>query len=442
MRRFAVVLLRRLHIDEEVKENLLRSVPVWIASLLAGMVAVGYAKVFSEAEAIGSRLFLYQPLWLFVLTPGCFVVAWFLVSRYAPLARGSGIPQISAALDFAETPYDYAIQKLLNLRILLIKIVSSTILVLGGGAVGREGPTIQISAAIFRLVGLWTPARWPAYSERVLILTGSAAGLAAAFNTPLGGIVFAIEELSRLHFNAFRTTLLSAVIVSGFTAQTLLGPYLFLGYPRVAGAGLAIAAKVIVVAALTGLIGAFFSHAVFTASQQVRKIKAPRWQLVVAMLLGLLFASIAYWHSMKILGSGKNILSAVLFGASGDTSADTAAMRMLGPILSFVSGGAGGIFAPALSAGATIGAFISNYFTLTPDQFNILILSGMVSFLTALTRSPFTSTVLVLEMTDRHSVIFLLMIAGLVSYSTAWLVSRQSLYDRLKAVYMRDAIPQ
>lgn len=439
MIRLVDVFFRRLHIDDEVRENLLRSVPVWIASLIAGAVAVAYARLFSDAESMGARLFLYQPLWMFVVTPTCFVVAWFLVARYAPLARGSGIPQISAALDFANTPYEHAIQKLLSFRILLVKILSSTILALGGGAVGREGPTIQISAAIFRLVGLWTPVRWPAYTERVLILTGSAAGLAAAFNTPLGGIVFAIEELSRLHFNAFRTTLLSAVIVSGLTAQTFLGPYLFLGYPRVGGAGLMLALSVIVVAAVTGIVGAYFSRIVFSIIQQVRKIRAMKWQFSVALLLGLLLATVAYMHSMKVMGSGKDILSSLLFGATSDTSADTAAMRMLGPLISFISGGAGGIFAPALSAGATIGAFVSTYVAATPSQFNILILAGMVSFLTALTRSPFTSTVLVLEMTDRHSVIFFLMLAGLVSYSGAWLVSRQSLYDRLKALYMRDA---
>jgi len=442
MKRLAVVLLRRMHIDAEVKENLQRSVPVWIASLITGAVAVGYAKLFSEAEAAGKRLFLYQPLWLFAITPVCFAMAWYCVYRFAPLARGSGIPQISAALELAETPYEYAIQKLLNLRVLLTKIVSSTILVFGGGAIGREGPTIQISATIFRLVGLWTPVSWPAYSERVLILTGSAAGLAAAFNTPLGGIVFAIEELSRLHFNAFRTTLLASVIVAGLTAQTLLGPYLFLGYVRVGGTGIILTLIVIGAAVTSGIVGGFFSRIIFSAVQAVRKVQRAQYQLLLALLLGLMLALIAYFHSFKILGSGKENLSALLLGANADNSLDGALMRIIGPLITFVSGGAGGIFAPALSAGAALGSVFSGFFALTTEQINVVILSGMVGFLTALTRSPFTSTVLVLEMTDRHSVIFYLMLAGLASYAGAWLVNRQSLYDKLKALYLRDAIPK
>ena len=112
--------------------------------------------------------------------------------------------------------------------------------------------------------------------------------------------------------------------------------------------------------------------------------------------------------------------------------------RFIGPILSFTSGAAAGIFAPSLSAGAAIGSFFSSFFVLTSGQTNILILAGMVGFLTAVTRSPFTSSILVLEMTDRHSLIFFLMLAGLISYASAWLVEKQSLYERLKEGYHQD----
>ena len=112
--------------------------------------------------------------------------------------------------------------------------------------------------------------------------------------------------------------------------------------------------------------------------------------------------------------------------------------RMLGPALSFTSGGAGGIFAPALSAGASIGSVIAGWISLTPHETNVVILTGMVAFLTGITRAPFTSSIIVLEMTDRHSLIFYLMLAGMVSSLISLLVSRHSLYDQLKDLYLEE----
>src|SRR6202012_4632908 len=114
-----------------------------------------------------------------------------------------------------------------------IKILSSLVMALGGGVIGREGPTIQMAGSIFRKVNEWLPKWWPKVSKRNMIMTGAAAGLAAAFNTPLGGIVFAVEELTRTHISYFKTALFTAVILAGLTAQALLGPYLYLGYPDV-----------------------------------------------------------------------------------------------------------------------------------------------------------------------------------------------------------------
>src|SRR4249919_2147906 len=107
-------------------------------------------------------------------------------------------------------------------------------------------------------------------------------------------------------------------------------------------------------------------------------------------------------------------------------------MRIAGPMLSFTAGGAGGVFAPALSAGASIGSLFSSWFHLSDTDTNLLILCGMVSFLTGVTKTPFTSAILVLEMTDRHSVIFHLMLAGLTASLAAFMIDKHSFYDHLK----------
>ncbi|MBI2428845.1 MAG: chloride channel protein, partial [Ignavibacteriales bacterium] len=154
--------------------------------------------------------------------------------------------------------------------------------------------------------------------------------------------------------------------------------------------------------------------------------------------LGIILASIGFFVTQGVLGSGKETMIALLFTGGEQSDPYLAPARFIGPLLSFTSGGAGGVFAPALSTGAAIGAAFSSFFTLTQLQTNVIILAGMTAFLTAVTRSPFTSAILVLEMTDRHSLIFFLMLAGLISYAVAWLVDRQSLYENLKEGYLAD----
>jgi H+/Cl- antiporter ClcA len=425
-------------IDKEITDNFLRAIPLWIASLVVGVVAVLYARIFAAAEHLGQRIFSHTSWMIFIITPVCFIAAWLIVRYGAPFARGSGIPQVIASLEAEGAEHQKTVTRLIGARIIFVKIVSSVIIVFGGGAVGREGPTIQISAAIYRLAGRLLPAHWPKYSERVMILTGSAAGLAAAFNTPLGGIVFAIEELSKSHFTSFRTSLLTAVIIAGLTAQMLFGPYLYLGYPQISGLIMPMVSLVFLVAVLCGVSGAFFSRIIIKVITLRKTMRTVSAEAMFTVGLALLLASTAFFWTPSIMGSGKETMIALLFHSPGENDPMLAPARFIGPILSFTSGAAAGIFAPSLSAGAAIGSFFSSLFVLTPGQTNILILAGMVGFLTAVTRSPFTSSILVLEMTDRHSLIFFLMLAGLVSYASAWLVEKQSLYERLKEGYHRE----
>ena len=211
---------------ESLRRNILVAIPFWIASLVTGLIAVLYTKLFGLSESVLQACLRWHDWSIFFLTPFCFFLAWGVVQLFAPNARGSGIPQVMAAIDLATPKYEQKIDKLLNFRVIIIKITSSLLMVLGGGAIGREGPTIQIAGSIFRLTNKIIPEAWPKLSRQSFILTGAAAGLAAAFNTPLGGVVFAMEELAKIHIRFFRTALFSAVIIAGLTAQGLRGPSL------------------------------------------------------------------------------------------------------------------------------------------------------------------------------------------------------------------------
>ncbi|MEP6948588.1 MAG: chloride channel protein, partial [Ginsengibacter sp.] len=219
--------------NEKLKQNLLQALPFWIASLISGLIAVFYSRIFALLENQTFSIIHYHSWQIFILTPVCFLVAWWLVAKFAPYAGGSGIPQVMAAIELANPREDRKVTKLLSIKVFIVKIFSSFLMILGGGLVGKEGPTIQLAGTVFRKINEWLPSWWPKISRRNMIMTGAAAGLAAAFNTPLGGIVFAVEELSKTHISYFKTALFTAVIIAGLTAQGILGPYLYLGYPNV-----------------------------------------------------------------------------------------------------------------------------------------------------------------------------------------------------------------
>ena len=424
--------------NEQLKNNLLQAIPFWIGSVITGFFAVMYAKIFAWGEKLLELIMNWHDWMIFIISPIAFVLSWWLVKAFAPYSKGSGIPQVMAAVEMANPKEHNKIKYLLSIKILILKIISSVVLVIGGGAIGREGPTIQIAGSIFRKVNEYLPSWYPKISKKNMIMTGAAAGLAAAFNTPLGGIVFAVEELTKTHINYFKTALFTAVIIAGLTAQTLAGSYLYLGYPKTSDISLSVIFPVILVACISGIFASQLSVIMLKISAWKKRLKTNVSNIIFLVISALIIASIAYFVNREILGSGKEIMERVLFTDNKHEDWYVPLLRMIGPALAFTSGGAGGIFAPALSAGASVGSVISGLIHLSPHETNVVILAGMVAFLTGITRAPFTAAIIVLEMTDRHSLIFYLMLAGMMSSIASIVVSRHSLYEELKINFLKD----
>ncbi|MGY4385073.1 H+/Cl- antiporter ClcA [Pedobacter sp. UYP24] len=424
--------------NQGYKKNVLQAIPFWIASVITGLIAVAYTKLFLLAETLTEYIYHQHAWFLFILMPVCFLLAWWLTKRFAPFSRGSGIPQVVAAIQITGPKTDHQVVRLLSLKVMLVKILSSLVMAIGGGAIGREGPTIQIAASVFRKVNELLPPWWPKVAKRNMIVTGAAAGLAAAFNTPLGGIVFAIEELTKTHFSYFKTAIFSSVIIAGLTAQGILGPYLYLGYPKILGLSGYIFLGVALVAIISGLLGSIMSKLILIIFQWKAKFKFTHQHVLYICCCALAMGVLATFVSYDILGSGKDIMQKTLFTQDKYVAWYTPVLRIVGPLLSFTTGAAGGIFAPALGAGASLGSLISGWFQLSESNTNLLILAGMVSFLTGVTRSPFTSAILVLEMTNRHGVIFHLILAGMISSVVAIVIDKHSLYDHLKVQYIKE----
>ncbi|MEO8588746.1 MAG: chloride channel protein [Flavobacteriales bacterium] len=432
--------LRKFLMRSRAKEFVLLALPYQVSAILTALVAVGYAKLFAFMEARNLQLLAHDPRWIFISAPIGFLLSWWLVMRFAPLAGGAGIPQLMAAVEVSTENDRDRSWRFLNVRIILVKIASSLALIGGGGATGREAPTVQIAGSIYRTVHKLLPPFWPRVSRRVMMVTGGAAGLSAAFNTPLGGIVFAVEELTKTHIAQFRTAVLTAVILSGMTAQWLLGPYLFLGYPKLDPATFSFMYKILGIALVCGISGAVFCK-VLMAFDKLRRAFTYTWaQALFAICCALLFAFTYYLLGAHTLASGKVLLEEYLFAPKVDPTTKDVAARLLGPLFTSSAGGAGGIFGPSLSAGAAIGGWIAQWFEPTRGQFNLLVVCGMAAFLTGVTRSPFTSAILVLEMTDRHSAIFQLMYASMVGYLIAYVIDPKSYYERMKDRLLR-ALP-
>jgi H+/Cl- antiporter ClcA len=309
-----------------------------------------------------------------------------------------------AAIELSNTRKNKSIvDRLLSLRIALVKIFSSLFMALGGGTVGREGPTIQIAASIFKIIYQVLPGRRPKITKQNMLITGAAAGLAATFNTPLGGIVFAIEGLTRTHFSYFRTAIFSSVIIAGLAVEAMLGPYLYLGYPNLNDLSSYVFYGVALVALISGLLGSCMAKLIRFIFAWKSKIKLSGHQVLYVVVCSLIVISLACFVDREILGSGKDVMQKTLFTSAKYVHWYTPILRISGLVFSFTTGAAGGIFAPSMSVGASVGSLVASWFNFSAGDTNMLILSGMVGFLTGSTRSPFTSIIIVLEMTDRRA---------------------------------------
>ncbi|MFT3979328.1 MAG: chloride channel protein [Ferruginibacter sp.] len=428
--------------NEKLKHTLLQSIPFWIASFITGLVAIGFDQLFVYTEDAFSWIMQQHRWFIFMLAPACFFISWWLCKKFAPYAKGSGIPQVLAATELANPRYNHLLSKFLSLRIIVVKIISSLFKVLGGGIAGREGPTIQIAASIFTVINNALPAWWPKVSKKNAIVVGAASGLAAAFNTPLGGIVFAIEELSKTHLRFFKSALFTAVIIAGLTAISIHGPYLYLGYPDLTHVSGRVFWGVAIAAVMAGIAGAAMCKLILKLMAWLKSNSQKISALSIVLIASLLMALLIFFLGNGIAGTGKHMMVTMLFTDDKTIPWYMPVAKMGGLIISYCAGGAGGVFAPSLSMGAAFGSLVSQWFEYSAGNSNLVILCGMVAFLTGVTRSPFTAVILVLEMTDRHSVIFQLMLAGLLANLAAILIDRVSFYEHNMHSYMREVLTE
>lgn len=399
-------------------------------AIIIGIFSSCYAKLYEIVTQINLRLLHDHVEFIWILVPFSFLVSWWLVYAFCKQAGGSGIPQVMACLKIFRKNEDHSLSSMLSIRVIVVKIASSICYAIGGGAVGREGPTIQVGASIFEILNVQCKKRWGVhFSRSTVILAGAASGIAAAFNTPLGGIVYAIEELSSDAFHNFRSIILICVMFAGLTSQSILGPYLFIGLPVLKGLTFSAFIWAFFIGVLGGLGGSFFGWCLFQCGAIRSRISSHFGLALWSLICGVIFVCLVLYVNKKSMGSGRDVLLELFFKKQEVADVSLIVGRFFGPILTYSAGGAGGVFAPILAIGGCVASWISQW--VPGSDAHLCVLLGMASFLTGLTHAPFTSLILVVEMTDRHSAIFPLMIAALLAQWTAKILSNASFYEKI-----------
>ncbi len=350
-----------------------------------------------------------------------------LTRRYFPGSQGSGIPQAIAARQFSDWE---ARTRLLSLRLALGKILLTLLGLLTGASAGREGPTVQVGASVMHAVGrVWSG------KHQGLILAGSAAGVAAAFNTPLAGIVFAIEEMSRSFEQRTSGLVLTTVIIAGIASLALLGNYTYFGHTSASLARLQDWAAVPLCGVSGGLLGGLFSKLVVACGRGLpgRAGRAMHDHPVIfAALCGLLVAGIGLLSGGLTYGTGYSQARHLVEG--GALSHSFGILKFLATLLSTVSGIPGGIFSPSLAVGAGLGADVASLLPGTPV--GAVVLLGMVAYFAGVVQAPITAFVIVLELTAGHDMAVPLMLTALIAYGTTRLIGTPPIYHALAESFL------
>jgi H+/Cl- antiporter ClcA len=385
-----------------------------VAAVCVGFVVVGFSKLSNYAI---QSFWRYQIAhwWLpLLITPLAGMIIVWMTNRWFDGSKGSGIPQTIAAIDLPENK-SHEISDFVSLRIALGKIFLGAAGLLAGFSAGREGPSVQIGASVMHSFRSLLSKNSTIHHKH-LILAGAAAGISAAFNTPLAGVVFAIEELGRGLDDKNNSIVITAIVIAGLVSIGLVGNYNYFGSIYVSDVSRSIILPVFMCALFCGILGGIFSKILIHFStiqtgliSKVRKSNPIYW----AGFCGLIVAILGVLSEGKAHGSGYFYTRQMLDGLISP-SWDYAPIKFLATIFTYLSGIPGGIFAPSLSIGAGIGndliPLIGQYASVTT-----IIVMCMAGFLAAATQAPITTFVIVIEMTDGHDLVISLMAVSLLA---------------------------
>lgn len=401
-----------------------------LVGLCAGLLAVAFRAALAAADSLRDHLIEWAhhvPAgWLFVmlfsgaLTAGAFLI----VRRGAPETAGSGIPHLELVLHRHRT---------LNWkRVLPLKFIGGTLAIGSGMALGREGPTVQMGGAVG--TGVARGLKRGKHEELILSAAGAGAGLAAAFNAPLAGLVFVLEELQR----DFRPVVFGAAFVAAATADVVSrafsGQLPVFTVPAYATPPLAALPIFALLGVFAGLVGPLFNRSLIGTMNGFARL-GTRWAFPAAIAVGATVGLIAYFNP-TVVGGGHEVATNALLAKTALTAVPLLfLLRFVMSMASYGTGVPGGIFAPLLALGALLGLAVGGVAhgmmpAVAPDAGAFAVV-GMAALFTGIVRAPLTGVVLIGEMTSSYSQMLPLILACFVAYAVAEAMGDLPVYEAL-----------
>ena len=394
-----------------------------VIGALTGMAVVGFIVL---TEHLGMRLYpMGGARWRRVLFPvaGSLGVGY-LLYRYFPNARGSGVPQTKAAL--------FAREGRITLRTVLGKFFCTSATLASGIPLGREGPSVQVGAGIGSVLGRWLGL--PTEQVKKLIPVGAAAAVAAAFNTPLAAVLFSLEEITGDLYAPVMGAVVLASATSWMVLRVFLGDHPLFKVPQYQLVHPAEFAVYAVLGVAGGVVSAVFTKILLGI--RARFLRFPQKTVWFQPVAGGLLVGGMGWFVPQVLGVG--------YGFVGDALNERMALQLMALLVvlkliavtaSYATGNAGGIFGPSLFIGAmlggTVGTVAHHFFpshTATPGAYALV---GMGAVFAGVVRTPMTSVLMIFEMTQDYAVIVPLMISNLVSLFIASQLQHEPIYEGL-----------
>lgn len=422
-----------------------------VGAVLAGSGALAFGFLDARSSNVSDFVWSSAPWAVFIIMPlGLALILW-LRDRVFPGTEGTGIPQTIAALQSGPGALR---DRLLSPRVAVGKILLTGLGLFSFLSIGREGPSVQIGACVMHWAGQWT--RFPRHLvERGLIMGGGAAGIAAAFNAPIAGLVFAFEEIGRQFDKRNLGTIVRTVMVACLVCVSVWGNYFFYGRLDL-GRVLPLEfhspgpwVAVVIIGLTGGLLGGGFARLlIFLVPRVAGAIRRNPW--AVALLVGLACASLAWISQGATLGTGYEQARALILHGSPEYVAtlpvevaeDLAAtragltpwyalQRAAASLLVMMTGIPGGLFDPAFSVGAGLGHLTAPWLAVTGATAQGIILLWVASYFAGVVQSPMTAFIILLEMTGAIGFTLPLGLASILAYEASRRVCPVALYEAL-----------
>lgn len=397
----------------------------------AGLMAIVFREALAIAEAARESLVIWAHQWPafgWIIPPlvcaGLAVMSVVLVRTFAPEASGSGIPHLEGVLR--------RLREMRWHRILPVKFVGGALALGSGMALGREGPTVQMGGAVG--AALAEALKMTTRERLIMISAGAGAGLAAAFNAPLSGVMFVLEELQRDFRAGVVGSAFVAAVVANLLARFASGQQPVFTVPAYDAPDLGTMPFFIGLGALCGGMGVLFNRALLGALDFYAQLTPRRVLLATALVGGV--AGLAAWFSPDVVGGGHDLTERIVDGQmSMALITPLFLFRFALVIASYGTGAPGGIFAPLLGLGALIGLgtgrLLAEAMPGLVRQPEVFAVVGMAAYFTAIVRAPLTGIVLILEMTGDYEQMLPLMVSCFTAYAIAELARNLPIYESL-----------